>query len=146
VQQRSNRRDARKPLRPQVETDVLIECARRCCLCYGLEGDFSEKKGQIAHLDRDRTNNRKSNLAWLCQPHHDEYDTERRQTKGITITEVKRYQLELLGIVGSWRAANLPLHLRLSTPKVKSRNKKKVERLVGTIESLLAELRKGQGT
>jgi hypothetical protein len=47
------------------------------------------KEGQIAHLDRDPSNFAEDNLAFLCLPHHDDYDTKRRQTKNLTIPEAK---------------------------------------------------------
>ena len=75
-----------------VEMEVLISCRRRCCLCYFLNNDLDVKKGQIAHLDDDRTNNKVDNLAFLCFDHHDQYDSETRQSKNFTITEVKAYR------------------------------------------------------
>jgi hypothetical protein len=57
-------------INPAVEARVLTSCARRCCLCFHLKRDFSEKEGQIAHLDRDKTNGAEDNLAFLCLPHH----------------------------------------------------------------------------
>lgn len=53
------------------------------------------KKGQIAHLDRDRTNNAEDNLAFLCLDHHDEYDSKTSQSKGLTEQEVKVYREQL---------------------------------------------------
>lgn len=44
-------------------TDVVVSCRRRCCLCYGLRNDTHEKNGQRAHLDQDRSNNARENLA-----------------------------------------------------------------------------------
>jgi uncharacterized protein YjbI with pentapeptide repeats len=74
------------------ETEVFIMSARRCCICFSLEGDFNEKPGQIAHLDKDPSNSNFDNLAWLCLPHHDKYDSTTSQSKGLTINEVKRYR------------------------------------------------------
>jgi hypothetical protein len=53
------------------------------------------RKGQIAHLDRDRTNNAADNLAWMCLSHHDQYDIQASQAKGITLGEVKVARLRL---------------------------------------------------
>jgi Leucine-rich repeat (LRR) protein len=80
---------------PDIETKVLTLSRRRCCLCFGLNGDFGEKKGQIAHLDHDRTNNKLENLAFLCLEHHDSYDSKTSQSKGIKEKEVKNYREEL---------------------------------------------------
>lgn len=48
---------SRKPISKAVETNILVNSKRRCALCVGLRGDLGEKKGQIAHLDQDRSNN-----------------------------------------------------------------------------------------
>ena len=53
------------------------------------------KRGQIAHLDRDRTNNTIANLAYLCLEHHDAYDSTSRQSKGFSAREVRAYRAEL---------------------------------------------------
>ncbi|MFX0133021.1 MAG: hypothetical protein ACFFDN_05175 [Candidatus Hodarchaeota archaeon] len=71
---------------------VLIQSARRCCICYRLYGDFNEKKGQIAHLDQNRNNNKLSNLVFLCLEHHDEYDTSTSQSKGFMKNEIVEYR------------------------------------------------------
>ena len=84
-------RRKRKKRPGSVDGEVLTMCRRRCCLCFGLKGDVSEKPGQIAHLDNDPSNNDKGNLAYLCLEHHDKYDTRTSQSKGLTIEEVRRY-------------------------------------------------------
>lgn len=71
---------------------VLLKSRRRCCLCVFLQKDHETKKGQIAHLDRNPSNNSEDNLAFLCLAHHDEYDTTTSVSKGITLAEVKRYR------------------------------------------------------
>src|SRR5690348_13611853 len=43
----------RKHVPSDVEVRVLEKSKRRCCLCFSLDGDFKEKEGQIAHLDRN---------------------------------------------------------------------------------------------
>jgi hypothetical protein len=78
-----------------IETAVLKTSRRRCCICFGLHGDQSVKRGQIAHLDRNPNNNNVENLAFLCAPCHEEYDSRTSQTKGFTIREVKEYRSEL---------------------------------------------------
>lgn len=75
-----------------IETEVLLQSGRRCCLCFGIEKDFLPKKGQIAHLDRNPANNALENLAFLCLQHHDEYDSRPSQSKGLTISELKAYR------------------------------------------------------
>lgn len=79
--------------------DITSACRRRCCLCFALDQDDKEKRGQIAHFDRDPSNNAPDNLAFLCLRHHDEYDTRPSQSKGFAIEEAKRYRSELLAYV-----------------------------------------------
>jgi len=85
----------RPPIPTKVQTELLTQCRRRCCLCFGLKADIEVKEGQIAHLDRNPSNNRLENLAWLCLHHHDQYDSIRRQTKRLTLEEVKLYREQL---------------------------------------------------
>ena len=85
----------RKRTPTTTETELLARCRRRCCICYGLEGDLTEKDGQIAHLDKDPSNSALDNLAYLCLRHHNQYDSRRSQSKGLTIGEVKRFREEL---------------------------------------------------
>jgi tetratricopeptide (TPR) repeat protein len=93
-----------RPKMPKaIETELLRLSARRCCLCYGLHQDIDEKKGQIAHLDHDPTNNDIDNLAWLSLEHHDEYDGKTSQSKRYTIQEVKKYRNDLYKIIAAKR-------------------------------------------
>src|SRR6266571_3156113 len=85
----------RRKTPPEIVADILKACRRRCCLCFALRSDISEKAGQIAHLDHDPSNNAPDNLAFLCLEHHDEYDSRTSQSKGLTIQELKRYRSEL---------------------------------------------------
>lgn len=89
-----------RSIAPEVVADVVAASRRRCCLCYALRTDTSEKKGQIAHLDRNPSNGAADNLAFLCLEHHDQYDSRTSQSKGLTIEEVKRYRTELLAFLG----------------------------------------------
>jgi hypothetical protein len=76
----------------EVEAEILFESRRRCALCYGLYADLDQKRGQIAHIDRDRSNSVKNNLCFLCLPHHDEYDSSTSQSKRFTSTELLQYK------------------------------------------------------
>lgn len=93
-------RKAHKRPRPRIPEEivsrVLIECRRRCALCAHFNNDHSQKEGQIAHIDRDRDNNREDNLAFLCQPHHDQYDARRSQTRALTKRELVVAKEQLL--------------------------------------------------
>lgn len=75
-----------------VVAEVLTASRRRCCVCFALRSDDTEKRGQIAHLDHNRSNGTKDNLAFLCLEHHDQYDSRTSQSKGMTLVEVKRYR------------------------------------------------------
>ena len=75
-----------------VETEVLTLSSRKCALCFGIDQDFSEKAGQIAHIDGDPSNGNIGNLAFLCLFHHDRYDGSTSQSKGITRHELKKYR------------------------------------------------------
>lgn len=86
-----------------IQADVLVSSRRRCCVCFGLHQDERVKKGQVAHLDHDRQNNNPENLAFLCLDHHDEYDGETSQAKGLTVQEVKRYRAELYQHFSVWQ-------------------------------------------
>jgi hypothetical protein len=67
-----------------------------------LKRDFSEKEGQIAHLDHDRTNGADENLAFLCLPHHSLYDSRTSQHKNYTMLEVKAARNKLVEQVESF--------------------------------------------
>ncbi|MCX5844778.1 MAG: hypothetical protein NTW12_00210 [Deltaproteobacteria bacterium] len=83
---------ARKHIPDDIEKEVLVCSGRRCCLCFGLKRIFEEMQGQIAHIDRDNSNNKLDNLAYLCLPCHDKYDSRTSQSKGFTIEEIKHYR------------------------------------------------------
>jgi hypothetical protein len=85
----------RKAIPIRIEKAVLAKSRRRCTLCFGLDGDLTEKRGQIAHLDGNRNNNAESNLAWMCLDHHSLFDSKTKQHKNYTIPEVKGYRRTL---------------------------------------------------
>jgi hypothetical protein len=92
-----------------------------------LKGDIELKEGQIAHLDRNRVNNSLDNLAWLCLPHHDDYDTIRRQTKRLTAEEVKSYRDDL------YKQVSKIFELKASPEKTRSNLKVKRDPAVEVI-------------
>jgi hypothetical protein len=94
----------RKSFPDKVQADVLVKCRRRCVLCFCLNGDDLEKRGQLAHIDRDPENDTPENAAFLCSPHHDRYDSTSRQTKRILPDELKEYQQILYASVESFTA------------------------------------------
>ena len=82
----------RRPASRSVEEQVLTASHRRCCLCVFLTGRDDVRKGQIAHLNRDRSDSHFQNLVFLCLEHHDEYDSRPSQSKGLTLAEVREYR------------------------------------------------------
>ena len=91
-------------INPALEARVLTSCARRCCLCFHLRRDFSEKEGQVAHLDHDKTNGAEDNLAFMCLPHHSLYDSRTSQHKNYTMLEVRTARKKLAEHVESFAA------------------------------------------
>ena len=91
-----------------VETELLLQSARRCCLCLGLRFDAEEKPGQIAHVDGNASNNALENLAWLCLYHHDLFDSTTSQSKGITAGELKAHRARLYELVSARRQSPVP--------------------------------------
>jgi hypothetical protein len=90
----------RRPHSPRsTETDLLLRSRRRCALCLGFHGDVSLKVGQVAHVDGNARNTSLSNLAWLCLPHHDQYDGTTSQSKGVTQSELRAYRKALYQIL-----------------------------------------------
>lgn len=92
-------RRERRSLSAEDEADLLQRCLRRCCLCYALEGDDSQKEGQIAHLDHNRSNGQPDNFVFLCLRHHNSYDSKMGQAKNITEQEVRRHRQTLLDAI-----------------------------------------------
>ncbi|RUV19078.1 hypothetical protein EOB77_05325 [Mesorhizobium sp. M7A.F.Ca.MR.228.00.0.0] len=90
---------ARKAV-PKTKSDrVLLASRRRCCICYGLNRDTSIKQGQIAHLDQNNSNGNEDNLSFLCLEHHNQYDGTTKQSRGLSIGEVKQFRGELLDAI-----------------------------------------------
>jgi hypothetical protein len=106
----------RKATPPEIEHNVLVLCRRRCCLCYGLHSDRTIKQGQIAHLDRNSAHFEIENLAFLCLPHHDQYDARTSQSKRLTEREVKRFRQQLHDLI-----ARDPDSLKIDNPPVEFR-------------------------
>lgn len=78
----------RKSIPKDREAEILFSSRRRCALCFMYEQDKDIKRGQIAHIDRNSANNKQNNLAFLCLPHHDEYDGKTSQSKRWTPKEL----------------------------------------------------------
>jgi hypothetical protein len=96
----------RKTISKKVESEIFLQCRRRCAICFGLNRDSSIKKGQIAHLDKDNSNSEIENLVFLCLEHHDQYDSRTSQSKNLTLAEVRHYKKELeRQIIRIWKEA-----------------------------------------
>ncbi len=90
---------ARKSVPQLTQANILVESHRRCAMCFHLEGDLAQKSGQLAHIDRDRSNDVEQNLVFLCLAHHDEYDAKQSQSKGwqpAELREIKRRFLQAI--------------------------------------------------
>jgi hypothetical protein len=90
---------SRKPVSQEVQASVLVKSRRRCCICFGLNRDTALKPGQIAHLDGNSSNGSEENLAFLCFEHHDQLDSTTRQSKNLTMQEVKEFRKELHTVI-----------------------------------------------
>ena len=101
----------RRKIAQSTQTEVFVLSRRRCCVCYGLNHDAAVKKGQLAHLDGNPSNNVLDNLAYLCFDHHDELDTKPSQSKGLTVLEVRRYRNDLYEHFSGWASTVTPAHL-----------------------------------
>ncbi|GEM_PF-6848355 len=99
----------RRKVTVRVETDLLVRCRRRCCLCFGLKGDLTEKLGQVAHVDGDRSNSDEDNLVFLCFDHHSQYDSTSKMGKGLKEGELIRHRSDL------YKALENGLHVRDGT-------------------------------
>src|SRR5208337_1096972 len=96
----TGKKPSRNAVPPANETAVLTKSARRCLLCFHLDRDLTEKAGQIAHLDHDPSNGSEDNLAWMCMPHHSQYDSKTSQHKNYTLPEVKALRHKLYEAIG----------------------------------------------
>jgi hypothetical protein len=105
----------RSPLPTEIQDQILLLSRRRCCICFGLNGDLTERQGQIAHLDHDPANNAPDNLAFLCLPCHDRYDGKTSQSKALRLSEVKQYRKELYDRIAAGLPGE-PQPIRLAIP------------------------------
>jgi hypothetical protein len=122
---------ARKPIPSATELLVLDRSRRRCALCFYIDGDLTEKKGQLAHLDQNPANRLVGNLAWLCLDHHSEYDSRTSQHKNYTKAEARKARDDLYQAIDAGR------HLQSSyVPSAgRAADKKTLGEIVGIFES-----------
>jgi hypothetical protein len=92
---RARRAPARVVVPPDVRDEVLKRCQRHCCMCFGLHQRWAVAGGQLAHVDRDRTNAAIENLVFLCQDCHTVYDTKNNRVLSFTPGELTYYRDKL---------------------------------------------------
>jgi hypothetical protein len=111
----------RKKAKQDVETEVLLSCARRCALCYYLNNDLREKVGQVAHIDQDPSHSTEDNLIFLCMEHHTLYDSKTSQHKNYTAGELREMKTVLLGAIAAkehFKQPEAPKIIRRKKPKL----------------------------
>ena len=118
------------------ESRVLLLSARRCCFCFHLDGDFGEKLGQLAHIDRDPSNGAEDNLAFLCMKHHSLYDSRTSQHKNYTIEELKAVRAALYDEV---KKRDRCIWVLTLDGEFSDFNKARVEALARHLRSLLGD-------
>lgn len=82
-------------------------------ICFHFHNDMGIKNGQIAHINKQRNDNDEDNLVFLCFEHHDEYDSTRSQSKGITSSEIKHAK-QLLYEKLSQKMSSEPIKITIS--------------------------------
>lgn len=79
-----------------LQARIKYNCRNRCALCAALNNDYSEKQGQIAHIDHNSSHSYDyNNLVCLCLAHHDKYDSTTSQSKNYTPQEILMYKNRL---------------------------------------------------
>ena len=89
MDEKSLNKNQRTPVSVTVQAAVLTASRRKCCICYYLHGERRVRKGQIAHLNQDRSDSVFENLVFLCLEHHDEFDSQTSQSKGLIPQEIR---------------------------------------------------------
>ncbi|WP_222424612.1 HNH endonuclease family protein, partial [Yersinia mollaretii] len=87
----------RRHIPVHIQSNVIHNSAGRCVICYGLR-QFTDPRYphvQIAHIDKNNENNAEDNLALLCMPCHNMYDSTLKQGKNYTTQNIKRWRNEL---------------------------------------------------
>ena len=90
----------------EAEEQVLIASKRVCSMCAWFKDDWKPKECiQIAHIDRNHSNNDPSNLVVLCANHHAMYDSKSPQAKQVTPSELSVWKQKVEGKIeyyGRW--------------------------------------------
>ncbi|MBB6117933.1 hypothetical protein F4826_004913 [Rahnella inusitata] len=81
--------------------------AARCAVCYGTrmytDAVYPVPGFQLAHIDRNASNNAENNLALLCIPCHSMYDSVFRQAKNYRPENIRRWRDQLYADVAAKR-------------------------------------------
>lgn len=93
----------RKYISDSIQANVIHNSSGRCVICYGTRQytDPRYPHTQIAHIDKNNENNNEDNLALLCIPCHNLYDSTLRQGKNYKPENIKRWRDELYNDVAS---------------------------------------------
>ncbi len=86
----------RVPVPENLQAMLKYNCRNRCAICAIMNNDYTEKQGQIAHIDHNHSNSSDyDNLVWLCLAHHDKYDSKTSQSKNYRPLEILMYKKKL---------------------------------------------------
>lgn len=107
------KRSKQTTLPPSAVSRILVRSRRRCALCSFWNDDRTEKSGQIAHIDRDQSNESEDNLAFLCLEHHAAYDQSSKQSKDVTPSELREACSKLYDIVESESKTTMKITLTI---------------------------------
>jgi Restriction endonuclease len=83
----------RKVLPGAVVQQVLLNCKRRCCICYAA-GKDDVREGNISHLKRIGESDMESedNLVFLCYQHHREMETGKLDAEEVRTARQELYR------------------------------------------------------
>lgn len=137
---RTEMKRKRTPIPKKIAAEILYECRRRCAICFGLNGDTTPKKGQVAHINKNASKSKKSDLVHLCFSHHDEYDSTTRQSRGITQHEVRVFKTDLLSFVKKGKLITSITKSTERTPNISAEIYKLRLPVYQAVKSLLGEV------
>src|SRR4051812_33274280 len=96
---KKKRLSATKRRRRAIPTRIVALVMRavdmRCCLCEWRTELPPRCRGQVHHIDGNPSNNRVSNLVWLCLTHHEEVGSKGQSTRRLPADAVREYRHEL---------------------------------------------------
>jgi len=87
---------AQRKISAQVQQQILFKSKRKCPICF-VNGVTEPQQGDIAHINRDPSNNSLDNLVYLCLKHHAELDRE----DGLNVDDLKAARVALYDAVAN---------------------------------------------